>query len=41
MTQTNKITIIDAKGSVKSFDLKSKKEVAGDIVNEIVSKTNE
>ena len=38
---TNKITIIDTKGSVKSFDLKSKKEVARDIVNEIVSKTNE
>lgn len=34
---TNKITIIDKKGTLKKFDLKSKKEVARDIVNEIIS----
>ena len=35
---TNKITIIDKKGEVKKFDLKSKKEAAGDIVDEIISR---
>lgn len=33
---TNKITIIDKSGNVRDFDLKSKKEVAVDIVNKIV-----
>ena len=37
---TNKITIIDPKDEIKYFDLKSKKEVARDIVNEIVNKIN-
>jgi phosphopantothenoylcysteine decarboxylase/phosphopantothenate--cysteine ligase len=34
---TNKITIIDKKGSSKKFELKSKNEVAKDIVSEIIS----
>ncbi len=38
---TNKITIIDQKGTLKKFDLKSKKEVARDIVSEIVSRLND
>jgi phosphopantothenoylcysteine decarboxylase / phosphopantothenate---cysteine ligase len=33
---TNKISIIDRKGHIKEFNLKSKKEVAKDIVNAIV-----
>lgn len=33
---TNKITFIDREGALKSFDLKSKAEVAGDIFNEIL-----
>ena len=37
---TNKITIIDPEDEIKHFDLKSKKEVAQDIVNEIVNKIN-
>lgn len=37
---TNKITIIDKKGAQKTFDLKSKKEVARDIVDEIISNTH-
>lgn len=37
---TNKITIINAKDEIKYFDLKPKKEVARDIVNEIVNKIN-
>jgi len=37
---TNKITIIDTKNEIKHFDLKAKKEVAQDIVNEIVNKIN-
>ena len=37
---TNKITIIDQKENLKEFDLKSKKEVAADIVNEIIKKVN-
>ena len=37
---TNKITIIDNEGALKKFDLKSKKEVARDIVNEIIDRTN-
>ena len=32
-TDTNKITIIDKEGNVSKFDLKSKEEVAKDIVN--------
>lgn len=35
---TNKVTIIDKKGAQKNFDLKSKKEVARDIVNEIIDR---
>ncbi len=35
---TNKVTIIDNKGAQKNFDLKSKKEVARDIVNEIIDR---
>lgn len=34
---TNKITTINSKGSIKHFDVKPKKEVANDIVNEIIS----
>lgn len=37
---TNKITIIDAKEQVKEFELKIKKEVAADILNEIIKKIN-
>ncbi|MGN0001192.1 MAG: bifunctional phosphopantothenoylcysteine decarboxylase/phosphopantothenate--cysteine ligase CoaBC [Marinilabiliaceae bacterium] len=36
MTDTNKITIIRADGSVVPFDLKSKADVATDIVNELI-----
>ena len=32
---TNKITILDKNGQVEAFDLKSKKEVAKDILNKI------
>ncbi|OSY87852.1 phosphopantothenoylcysteine decarboxylase [Tenacibaculum holothuriorum] len=39
-TDTNKITIIDADFSKKSFELKSKKEVSEDIINEIIQKLN-
>ena len=35
---TNKITIIDKREVIKYFDLKSKKEVAKDIVNEIIER---
>lgn len=35
---TNKITIIDGKKKTKTFELKSKKEVAGDIVQAIIEK---
>ena len=35
-SDTNKITLIDKKENIKSFDLKSKKEVASDIFNEIL-----
>ena len=35
-TDTNKITIIRADGSVVPFDLKSKADVATDIVNELI-----
>lgn len=35
---TNKVTIIDAKGKLSEFGLKSKKEVAKDIVNEILNR---
>jgi len=34
---TNKITIIDKKGKTKNFELKSKADVAKDIINEITS----
>ncbi|POY34730.1 bifunctional phosphopantothenoylcysteine decarboxylase/phosphopantothenate--cysteine ligase CoaBC [Solitalea longa] len=34
---TNKITILDKKGGIEEFDLKSKTEVAKDIVHKIVS----
>ena len=37
---TNKISIIDNKEKIIHFDLKSKKEVAADIVNEIVIRIN-
>ena len=36
MTDTNKITIIDAHGEVQEFPLKSKHEVASDIVHKIM-----
>lgn len=36
---TNKITIIDKKLKSQVFELKSKKEVAKDIVNKIISLT--
>lgn len=35
---TNKVTIIDKKGVIKEFGLKSKKEVAVDIINEIADR---
>jgi phosphopantothenoylcysteine decarboxylase / phosphopantothenate---cysteine ligase len=35
---TNKVTIIDRKQQVKTFELKSKKEVADDIVDSIIEK---
>ena len=38
---TNKITILDKDSIVKDFKLKSKKEVARDIVNEIASRVHE
>ncbi len=34
---TNQISIIDSKGEILKYDLKSKKEVAVDIVNEIIN----
>ncbi|HLT73884.1 MAG TPA: bifunctional phosphopantothenoylcysteine decarboxylase/phosphopantothenate--cysteine ligase CoaBC, partial [Ohtaekwangia sp.] len=37
---TNKITIINRKKELKAFELKSKKEVARDIVEEIIATTN-
>ncbi|CAL2107345.1 Cysteine/Cysteine sulfinic acid decarboxylase [Tenacibaculum sp. 190524A02b] len=39
-TDTNKITIIDADLNQKGFELKSKKEVSKDIINEIIQKLN-
>ncbi|ARV06176.1 phosphopantothenoylcysteine decarboxylase [Polaribacter sp. SA4-10] len=39
-TDTNKITIIDKDLNEKSFELKSKVEVAKDIMNEIINKIN-
>lgn len=33
---TNKIKILDTKGNTRAFELKSKKEVAGDIVNYMI-----
>lgn len=38
---TNKISIIDKSGNTKNFELKSKKEVAVDIVNELIIKLEE
>ncbi len=38
--QTNKITLLDRSGNITAFDLKSKKEVAKDIVSFIISKLN-
>jgi len=38
--QTNKITLLDKSGNITAFDLKSKKEVAKDIVSFIISKLN-
>jgi phosphopantothenoylcysteine decarboxylase/phosphopantothenate--cysteine ligase len=35
MADTNRITIIDRKNNIKNFELKSKKEVAADIVDEL------
>ncbi|MBL4643512.1 MAG: phosphopantothenoylcysteine decarboxylase, partial [Flavobacteriaceae bacterium] len=37
-TDTNKITVIDAKMNQVPFDLKSKSEVAVDILNEIIKR---
>ncbi len=37
---TNKITMIDRHDNIKEFDLKTKKEVARDIVNEIIERTH-
>ena len=39
-TDTNKITFIDNAMNEQSFELKSKVEVAKDIMNEIIKKTN-
>ena len=39
-TDTNKITFIDKDLNEKSFNLKSKVEVAKDIINEILNKIN-
>jgi len=39
-TDTNKITFIDNTMNEQSFELKSKVEVAKDIMNEIIKKTN-
>ena len=38
--ESNKITIFDRNGGEQSFDTKSKKEVATDIINSIISFTN-
>ncbi|NCT18485.1 MAG: bifunctional phosphopantothenoylcysteine decarboxylase/phosphopantothenate--cysteine ligase CoaBC [Flavobacteriaceae bacterium CG_4_8_14_3_um_filter_34_10] len=35
-TETNKVTLIDQRGSLKEFDLKTKAEVAKDLLNEII-----
>ena len=40
-SETNKIKILFKDGNVKTFDLKSKKEVAEDILNEIILLSNE
>lgn len=37
---TNKVTMIDRANNIKEFNLKSKKEVARDIVNEIIERTH-
>ena len=38
---TNKITLIDRNQQTKTFDLKSKKEVASDIVDAIIEKVHD
>ncbi|MBA3986758.1 MAG: bifunctional phosphopantothenoylcysteine decarboxylase/phosphopantothenate--cysteine ligase CoaBC [Flavobacteriales bacterium] len=40
-SDTNKVTIINKKGNLKVFDLKSKQEVAKDLLNEIIHLYNE
>ncbi|RSK38287.1 bifunctional phosphopantothenoylcysteine decarboxylase/phosphopantothenate--cysteine ligase CoaBC [Mangrovimonas spongiae] len=40
-SQTNKITLIDNKERISEFELKSKADVAVDILNEIISQLNE
>ncbi|NJX16980.1 phosphopantothenoylcysteine decarboxylase, partial [Tamlana crocina] len=40
-SETNKIKILFKNGNIKTFDLKSKKEVAEDILNEIILLSNE
>ena len=35
---TNKVTILDKDNNLKKFELKNKKEVAADIVNEIINR---
>ncbi len=37
---TNKIKIINKKGDVKAYELKTKKEVAKDIINELIERIN-
>jgi phosphopantothenoylcysteine decarboxylase/phosphopantothenate--cysteine ligase len=39
-TDTNKITLIDKNDRIQKFDLKSKIEVAGDVFNEIIKRTD-
>ncbi|MDP5231033.1 MAG: phosphopantothenoylcysteine decarboxylase, partial [Cellulophaga sp.] len=36
--KTNKITFIDKNSSIKTFDLKTKAEVAKDILNQIIER---
>lgn len=38
MTDTNKVTIIDGRGNIKRFELKDKRLVAEDVVNEIIAR---
>ena len=39
-TETNKVTFIDDKETVNEFQLKSKAEVAKDLLNEIIKQIN-